>query len=196
MPQDDPKKKKTSPSERAALARMRAVMGFDPTFDYGDLPGNSYGGFNAFSNTITIDPEQPYKLRWMAHEGSHAADFGKMGPIGQALWKLKVAASSVDENGDPQWYLPISGIERRAEEGGEAYRIMEEINRMRDPEIAARQLEYQLEPQNLQSVGDYALMFGRPDSGNVLEKIQEYALHQSNRGSMIRRALLAAGYDL
>jgi hypothetical protein len=71
---------------------------------------------------------------------------------------------------------------------------MEKINQYQSPEIAAQWLDRELE--NPQSVGDYDVLYGFLDPDKILKKIQEYSRHQSNRGSMIRRALLASGREL
>lgn len=187
MPQDDPEK-------RAQIARMRAILGFDAPITEREQPGSQYGGFNTLSGDIEIAPGQPHNMRYLAHEGSHAQDYEGKNWIGRAIWQAKVAATIPDKEGNPTFHLPIRGIERRAEEGGEAYRIMQKINQMTNPEVAGQWLDYELDTP--QSVGDYDVLYGFPNRDAILEKIQEYSRHQSNRGSMIRRALLASGREL
>jgi hypothetical protein len=185
MPQEKPKKK--SPSQ-SAIDSLRSMLGFTAPISVDSTRGPG-GAFDYETGQITMGPDSP--MWYYAHEGSHARDFEKKGSIEQALAKFRVGASIPRPDGTRGWFYPVEGMERSAEEMAGAYEIMRRINSMEDVDYAVGNLQHLL--KTLQDKDADVVGLNRK---RLLSNVQELSRHPNNRGSMIRRALLGAGYEL
>lgn len=193
-PQEKPKRQAPadllrSPEGRAQLDSIAAMLGAPNIFqaDRGKVSRNAMGTFKDAgpdANQLYLSDRrvpQGWTPQWVAsHEAEHARDFYDRGPLGKLFYLL-------------EGLIPAgrSASEARAETGASAMDLVRRINDLEDVDIAVGVLQSGLaDPKRLSPVSDPI------DPEALRKRIQDISRHPYNRGSMIRRALLGAGYEL